>query len=117
MSIAARRSHRGDSYQERIAIYWITCLLSNDKLSWVQSETMDFVDDVVICYKDGSHLYIQAKKNQKDFKEWSISDLKSELLKACEQIEKCPSDKVLFYSRTPFGDIEKYLEAAHCDFG
>jgi len=119
MSIAARRSHRGDEYQLYIAVHWIIQLLFEDEgLEWVRvdpvvipgQEDKVYVDDIVVRYRNGQHLYIQAKKNQKDRVPWSIADLASELRKAREQIENDPSGRVRFYSRTPFGAFDKLLE-------
>ncbi len=118
MSIAAKRSHRGDEYQLRIAVHWITRLLSEDELDWVQVESVVlpgeeeyvYVDDIVLCFKDGTHRYIQAKIHQTDRRAWSISDLGTELIKARNQLEKDPRGKVIFYSQTPFGDFAKLIE-------
>ena len=90
MSIAAKRSHRGDEYQLKIALHWITRLiLEDEEWKWVQIETITIpgqeeivsVDDVVVCHSDGTYRFIQAKKNQTDRRNWSISDLKDELLR------------------------------------
>lgn len=121
MSIAARRSHRGDEYQLKIALHWITRLiLENEEWKWVQIETITIpgqeeivsVDDVVVCHSDGTYRFIQAKKNQTDRRNWSISDLKDELLKTRNQLEKGPKGRIRFYSRTPFGELGKFLEDA-----
>ena len=119
MSIAARRSHRGDEYQLKIALHWITRLiLEDEEWEWVQIETITIpgqeeivsVDDVVVCHSDGTYRFIQAKKNQTDRRNWSVSDLKDELLKTRDQLEKGPKGRVRFYSRTPFGELGKFLE-------
>ena len=74
MSIAARRSHRGDEYQLKVALHWVTRLLLEAELDWVQIDSVVlpgedeyvYVDDVVLCFKDGTHRYIQAKIHQTD---------------------------------------------------
>lgn len=117
--IEARRSHRGDKYQLAIATHWIIQLLFEDEeLEWVVVDPVVhpdrihrvIVDDIIARYENGSHVYIQAKKNQKNRRAWSISDFASELKKACEQLENDLLGRVLFYSRTPFGEFEKFLE-------
>lgn len=120
MSIAARRSHRGDEYQLDIAVHWLVRLLHEDDLDWVQVDSvvlpgdieLVLVDDVVACLKDGTFKYCQAKVHQIDRREWSIADLKAELIKARDQLERDTSGKAIFYSKTPFGDLEKLTEDA-----
>ena len=72
MSIAARRSHRGDEYQLAVAVHWLIRLLSDPDIVSVQvdaislpgsTDTVD-VDDIVVTYNDGKTRHIQAKKNQ-----------------------------------------------------
>lgn len=121
MSLAGVRSSRGDEYQLRIATYWVIQLLTDNELEGVQAESLGvpgdqappMVDDVVVLRKDGTRIYIQAKKNQKDFKAWSLQDsiLKDELVKAREQLESDPKGKARFYSQSPFGELEKLAEA------
>lgn len=87
MSIAAKRSHRGDEYQLKVAVHWITRLLSEAEMDWVQIESVVlpgeeeyvYIDDIVLCFKDGTYRYIQAKIHQTDRRAWSISDLAAEL--------------------------------------
>ena len=118
MSVAAKRSHRGDEYQLKVAVHWVTQLLSENELEWVQIESVVlpgeeeyvYVDDIVLCFKDGTHRYIQAKIHQTDRRAWSISDLADELIKARNQLETDPPGKVIFYSQTPFGAFAKLIE-------
>jgi hypothetical protein len=72
------------------------------------------VDDVVILFADGHHVYVQTKKNQAEHSTWSLGDplLREELLKAREQLEGDPRAKVCFYSQTPFGDLHRLADAA-----
>ncbi len=120
MSIAARRSHRGDEYQLKIAVNWLIRLLMENEINWVQIDSVAlpgdskvvYVDDVVISLTDGTFKYIQAKVHQPDRKNWSINDISDELRKACHQLEQDPAGIVIFYSHTPFGDFEKLVEDA-----
>jgi hypothetical protein len=127
MSIAARRSHLGDEYQIRITTHWIIQLLFEDQnLDWVKIDPviipsfanqagLAYVDDIVVRYKDGATLYIQAKKNQKDWKSWSLAEFADELRKAHTQLENDPSGKdfIKFYSRTPFAFRKLVEDSAH----
>lgn len=120
MSVAGRRSNRGDEYQLAVALHWAIRLIADDELDFIQVDAVDMpdelelvaVDDVVVVRKDGGRRLIQAKKNQPDRKEWSLSDsvLKDELLKAREQLEGHCASVVEFVSRTPFGKLEKLVE-------
>lgn len=119
MSRAGVFSNRGDFYQILIATHWLISLLREpEKIDAIQAESIGLpgesshisVDDIVVCYKDGHKRYIQAKKNQPDFRPWSFADLKDELLKAFNQLEHCPNADVEFYSRSTFGDIQKLAE-------
>jgi len=69
------------------------------------------VDDVVVRYDDRT-LYVQAKKNQTDFRAWSLGDLGDELKKAWTQWRRDPSARLLFISRSDFGDLAKLKEYA-----
>lgn len=121
MSIAARRSHRGDEYQLAVAVHWLTRLLSDPGIVSVQvdavslpasPETVD-VDDIVVTYSGGTTRHIQAKKNQPTHSRWQISnsDLKEELVKAHRQLEKTPGATIEFCSHTPFGDLAALAES------
>ena len=70
------------------------------------------VDDVVVGWSDQARRFIQAKKNQPDRREWSLSDsvLRQELIKARDQLERSDAAIVELVSRTPFGDLEKLVE-------
>lgn len=125
MSIAARRSHRGDEYQLTVAVHWLIRLLSDPNIVSVQvdavslpasPETVD-VDDIVITYNNGASRHVQAKKNQPNHSRWQISDsdLKEELVKAHRQLQKTPDAIIEFCSRTPFGDLAALVEST-CDY-
>ncbi|WP_440222789.1 hypothetical protein ACQQ2N_17175 [Dokdonella sp. MW10] len=121
MSIAARRSHRGDEYQLAVAVHWLIRLLSDRSIVSVQvdaialpgkSETVD-VDDIVVTYSSGTTRHIQAKKNHPNHRNWQItdSDLKEELVKARRQLQKTPDAIIEFCSQTPFGDLAALVES------
>lgn len=121
MSIAARRSHRGDEYQIAVAAQWVIQLLCDARIASVQIDAVSLpespdtvdVDDVVITYDDGTTRHVQAKKNQTDHRSWEISDsvLKDELVKAHLQLQKTPNATIEFCSQTPFGDLAKIVES------
>jgi len=114
-------SNQGDEYQRLIALHWVVRLLYEDDLDWVQIEAIAspttqeriLVEDIVVGYKNGLKIYIQAKKNQPDHRAWSFSELKDMLSKAKNQLKKDPTGKISFYSRTPFGDLQKLGEAVN----
>ncbi|KAF1722248.1 AAA family ATPase [Pseudoxanthomonas wuyuanensis] len=121
MSIAARRSHRGDEYQLAVAVHWLIRLLSDPSIASVQvdavalpggAETVD-VDDIVVTYSSGTTRHIQAKKNHPNHRNWQISDsdLKEELVKARRQLQKTPDVIIEFCSQTPFGDLAALVES------
>jgi hypothetical protein len=125
MSIAARRSHRGDEYQLAVSVHWLIKLLSHADIVSVQidavslpgsPETVD-VDDIVVTYSNGKTRHIQAKKNQPNHRAWQISDsdLKEELVKAHHQLQKTPGATIEFCSHTPFGDLGKLVDST-CDY-
>ncbi|WP_155944527.1 ATP-binding protein [Pseudoxanthomonas sp. Root630] len=120
MSIAARRSHRGDEYQLAVAVHWLIRLLSDSGIVSVQvdavslpasPETVD-VDDIVITYDNDITRHVQAKKNQPNHSRWKLSDsdLKDELVKAHRQLQKTSNAIIEFCSLTPFGDLAALAE-------
>ncbi|MGP1385590.1 MAG: NACHT domain-containing protein [Thainema sp.] len=121
MSLAGKRSTQGDEYQLRVALHWLIRMLGDDSISGIQVDSTGIpgqsfpitVDDVVVLYADGRACFIQVKKNQTDYKSWSLADeiLKEELEKARIQLESKENSKVIFYSRTPFGELESLVEA------
>ncbi|TQV84738.1 ATP-binding protein [Exilibacterium tricleocarpae] len=111
MSEAGKRSNRGDIYQTLIAFDWALTILSDPEYQWLEVDsTTSKVDDVVIGKSDGSLICCQCKKNQTDFKSWSISDLGEELDKAAVELSRTPQAKVRFYSRSEFGSVAKLCE-------
>lgn len=120
MSLAGVRSNRGDHYQTLVAFDWALSILVDDAYHWLEVDSMALdasgkpipVDDVVIGCADGSLIACQCKKNQPDFKPWSIADLGDELVKASRFLAANPKAQVKFYSRNDFGDLAKLREHA-----
>jgi hypothetical protein len=113
MSIAGIRSNRGDIYQTLIALDWALTVLSGPEFQWLEIDSMTtLVDDVVIGKSDGTLICCQCKKNQTDFRVWSIADLSDELEKASLVLASNQQAQVRFYSRSGFGALAKLRE--HC---
>lgn len=111
MSVAGVRSNRGDSYQTLVAFDWALTVLSDPDFLWVEIDsTTHSVDDVVVGKADGTLIACQCKKNQADFKAWSIADLADELVKASSLLSNNQSAEVRFYSRSNFGELAKLRE-------
>lgn len=111
MSIAGIRSNRGDGYQTLVAFDWALAVLSDPDCLWLEIDSIAYlVDDVVIGKADGTLIACQCKKNQTDFKAWSIADLADELDKASSLLGKNQNAEVRFYSRNNFGDLAKLRE-------
>lgn len=113
MTIAAIRSNRGDHYQTLVAFDWALTVLSDPEFEWLEIDSTAYlVDDVVIGKSDGYVICCQCKKNQPDFKAWSIADLAGELEKASQALAKSQQTQVHFSSRSEFGAIAKLSEFA-----
>lgn len=111
MSIAGIRSNRGDGYQTLVAFDWALKVLSNPDYLWLEIDSITYpVDDVVVGKADGTLIACQCKKNQVDFKTWSIADLADELEKASHLLGNNHHAEVCFYSRSSFGDLAKLRE-------
>lgn len=111
MSIAGIRSNRGDGYQTMVAFDWALTILSDPEYLWLEIDSITYsVDDVVVGKADGTLIACQCKKNQADFKAWSIADLADELDKAANLLGTVQNSEVLFYSRNNFGDLAKLRE-------
>lgn len=111
MSIAGIRSNRGDGYQTLVAFDWALRILSDPDYLWIEIDSTTYlVDDVVVGKVDGTLIACQCKKNQPDFKTWSIADLADELGKAACLLSKHQNAEVRFYSRNNFGDLAKLRE-------
>jgi hypothetical protein len=111
MSIAGIRSNRGDGYQTLVAFDWALTVLFDPEYQWIEVDsTTVLVDDIVVGKSDGTQICCQCKKNQIDFKAWSIADLKDELIKASNLLDGNKKAYVRFYSRSPFGSLAKFRE-------
>jgi hypothetical protein len=85
MSVAGRRASQGYDYQDIIAVHWLIQLLQNNELESVQLEVNVLpnesekvnVDDIVLTYRDKSINFIQAKKNQPEYENWTLTRLVS----------------------------------------
>ncbi|MEI7244585.1 AAA family ATPase [Pectobacterium carotovorum] len=111
MSTAGIRSNRGDSYQTLVAFDWALEVLSDQDFQWLEIDSIAYsVDDVVVGKVDGTLIACQCKKNQTDFKAWTIADLADELDKAFSLLANNPNINVRFYSRNNFGDLAKLRE-------
>ena len=118
MSIAGIRSNPGDGYQTLVAFDLALTVLTNDEYQWIEvdSASLDssgkpvLVDDIVIGRTDGTLICCQCKKNQPNFKPWSVSDLGDELVKAALFLNVDSSSRVRFYTRGTFGSLAKLRE-------
>ena len=111
MSSAGIRSNRGDLYQTLIAFDWALTVLSDPEFQWLEIDSTTYkIDDVVIGKSDGSLICCQCKKNQANFRAWSIAGLACELDKASLTLAKNEQTKVRFYSRSEFGALAKLRE-------
>lgn len=111
MSIAGIRSNRGDGYQTLVAFDWALTVLSDPDCLWLEIDSITYsVDDVVVGKADGKLIACQCKKNQTDFRAWSIAELAEELDKASSLLGKNQNAEVRFYSRNNFGDVGKLRE-------
>ncbi len=111
MSIAGIRSNRGDNYQTLVAFDWALTVLTNPDYEWLEVDSSShYVDDIVIGKSDGSMICCQCKKNQADFRAWSLPDLKDELEKAALELGTSKTTQIRFYSRSDFGTPHKLKE-------
>ncbi len=111
MSIAGILSNRGDIYQTLVAFDWALTVLSDPEFQWLEIDSTTYlVDDVVVGKSDGSLICCQCKKNQTNFRAWSIADLADELDKAVLALTRNKQAQVRFYSRSEFGSLAKLRE-------
>ncbi len=104
-------SNRGDIYQTLIAFDWALTVLSDPGFQWLEIDSTTYlIDDVVIAKSDGSLICCRCKKNQADFRAWSIADLAGELEKAFLALDRNQEAQVRFYSRSEFGALAKLRE-------
>ncbi|MDP3607616.1 MAG: AAA family ATPase [Methylophilus sp.] len=113
MSVSGLRSNRGDIYQTLVAFDWALFVLTDPQFDWLEVDSTQYdVDDVVIGKSDGTIICCQCKKNQPDFRAWSLSDLSDEIQKAANTLENSPNVNIRFYSRGEFGQLAKLREFA-----
>lgn len=113
MSLAGIRSNRGDGFQTLVALDWALTIIADAQYQCLEVDSVRYlVDDVVVSKADGTLICCQCKKNQPDFRYWSVADLREELQKAAKLLENQPHASVCFYSRGLFGDIAKLREHA-----
>lgn len=111
MSIAGIRSNRGDAYQTLIAFDWALTVLTDPEYQWLEIDsTTHPVDDVVVGKSDDTLICCQCKKNQTDFRAWSVANLAEELDKASRTLARNRKAEVCFYSRSEFGAVAKLRE-------
>jgi hypothetical protein len=125
MSRAGKYSSEGDEYQLQIALHWCIELLFDDSINYMLIDVITIpsnssnkqveVDDILIEYKDGKRVFIQAKKNETNHSKWNLSNpiLKEEINKAYKQYlnnSTNPDHKIYFYSATPFGNFQKLVK-------
>jgi hypothetical protein len=111
MSIAGIRSNRGDAYQTLVAFDWALTVLSDQDYQWLEIDSITYsVDDVVVGKGDGTQIACQCKKNQIDFRAWTIADLGEELDKASHFLTNNQKGEIRFYSRNNFGALAKLRE-------
>lgn len=118
MSTAGIRSNRGDGYQTLVAFDWALTVLSDPNFLWFEVDSISYsVDDVVIAKTDGTLICCQCKKNQTDFRYWTVTNLSDELEKAANLLTDNNKAQVRFYSRSSFDTLAKLREysTSHAD--
>jgi hypothetical protein len=94
-----------------VAFDWALTVLSDPECLWIEIDSITYsVDDVVVGKADGTLIACQCKKNQIDFKAWSMVDLADELDKASNLLGNNQNAEVRFYSRNNFGELAKLRE-------
>lgn len=111
MSIAGIRSNRGDSYQTLVALDWALTVLSDPEFAWIEIDSITHgVDDVIVGKTNGATICCQCKKNEPDFKAWTVATLGDELDKAAKLLSNDSRAEVYFYSRSSFSPLAKLKE-------
>ena len=103
MSEAGVRSSIGDDYQDRLAVWWLAKMLTDDTLKKIEVESTSMfngervlVDDVIIHKNDGI-IFCQCKVDHPRRATWNVTDLKDDLCKAWTQWQKNPEGEIYFY--------------------
>lgn len=115
MSRAGVNSSIGDEYQELVATYWATNMLSDADITKIEIDATSlspsgypfFIDDIVISHQDGHTICCQCKKNRPKHNAWSANSLKDELEKAWKQWRSLPDCSIRFYSQDNFGNLAR----------
>jgi hypothetical protein len=120
MSLAGVRSNRGDAYQRAVALNWVVQMLVEESVEGVMVDVIAipgedysiYGDDVVILHPKNFKSFIQAKVNQTNHAAWDLKDpvLKKELVAAYKQLSASTTCDFYFYSRTPFGALQRVIE-------
>jgi hypothetical protein len=119
VSKAGVHSNQGDAYQTVVAFEWAMAMLHGD-IDWIEIDATSLdpkgdpvaVDDVVVRFTNGRTHYCQCKKNQPLHQSWSVSELSSDLEKTIRLLVNDPDARVLFYSRSSFGDLSRLVAHA-----
>jgi hypothetical protein len=120
MSVAGVHSNRGDAYQTALALKWVIEMLVDAQIVWIEVDSTSLsadrkpipLDDIVVRFRNGDTRYIQCKKNQPDYNSWTVAGIRVDLLKAARALTADLSSRVIFYSRSPFGELGKLREHA-----
>ncbi|MEF2144384.1 MAG: AAA family ATPase [Desulfovibrionaceae bacterium] len=119
MSLAGKLSLGGYGYQLVVALHWVIQMLHDDRIEYVQMESIGipdgsdsvFIDDIVVGFKDKPTMFIQVKKNESGYSAWNFNSrvLREEFINAKKQLE-ASDGHVWFYSQSPFGNLHKLSE-------
>lgn len=119
MSEAGVRSSIGDDYQDSLAVWWLSRMLSDETLMEVEVESTSLVndervrvDDVIIRMQDGRTIFCQCKVNHPKRGTWDVAALEDDLRKAWGHWKRVPEGNIHFYSSGPFGDLQHLQERA-----
>lgn len=120
MSLAGKRSNRGDGYQVAVAAWEVLSLIDEGADASLELDATFLlgdgkaiaVDDIVLTRADGSKVCFQSKKNQPNFSAWKVGDLADELVKVGDVLAAEPTVTARFVSRGDFGELAKLIELA-----
>lgn len=113
MSTAGIYSNKGDYYQTLVALDWaIKVWLDDDYLSVAVDSTSEEVDDIVV-ETTAKKICCQCKKNETNFKSWTIASLGKEFDRFIKTVATDDNAIVYFYSRSPVSDLQKLQEFAN----
>lgn len=113
MSTAGIYSNQGDYYQILVALDWaIKVWLDENYQSLTVDATSEDVDDIVVATKR-NNICCQCKKNETNFKPWTIAGLGKELDRFIKTVATDDYSIVYFYSRSPVSELQKLQEFAN----